>query len=73
LAKNSIDRRTFLLGAGAVASIAELPALSTAAEAVPQAPAPAGVAAPLAKDSAEGRHEWKELYIKPPRANILSQ
>ena len=73
MAKNSIDRRTFLLGAGAVVSIAELPALSTAAEAVPQPTAPAGVAAPLAKDSAERRHEWKELYIKPPRANILSQ
>ena len=73
MTRNTIDRRTFLLGSGAVVSIAELPALSAAAEAVPQPTAPAGVAAPLAKDSAERRHEWKELYIKPPRANILSQ
>ncbi len=73
MAGNSIDRRTFLLGSGTAASVAVLPKLSTAGEAVRQPDAPAVHAADASGKPVEVRREWKELYIYIPRASILPQ
>lgn len=73
MTRNTIDRRTFLLGSGAAVSIAELPTLGARAETIGQPVVPAGIAAPPDRDPAEDRCEWEDLYLMPPRANILSQ